>query len=443
MQTFSSLGLSKPLLDAITEEGYDTPTAVQAGAIPPVLAGRDVLALAQTGTGKTAAFALPVLDRLLGMETDKAARSKPGPRALILSPTRELATQIAGSMRDYGRHTGLSGCTIFGGVRQSQQVRNLRRGVDIIVATPGRLMDLMEQGHVDLSNIRVLVLDEADRMLDMGFINPIRKIAAQLPKQRQSLMFSATMPKDIAQLASTLLTDPVRVEVAPAKRAELKIEQKLHMVDGKDKPTLLATLLEDAAVLRAVVFTKTKHGADHLTHRLSQGGVQAESIHGNKSQNQRDRALHAFRSGRARVLVATDVAARGLDVDGVTHVFNYNLPNEPEAYVHRIGRTGRAGATGIAVSFCDPTERGFLRSIERLIGRQLDLASGERRENRSFGDSPRSGGGKGRNRPARGQERDRAPGGRPGQGKPGGKAKHRGSRPGSKATRSGPKAARR
>lgn len=439
MQTFSSLGLSKPLLDAIAQEGYDTPTAVQAGAIPPVLAGRDVLALAQTGTGKTAAFALPILDRLLGMKADKAARGTAGPRALILSPTRELATQIAGSMRDYGKHTGLTGCVIFGGVRQSQQVRNLRRGVDIIVATPGRLMDLMDQGHVDLSNIRVLVLDEADRMLDMGFIAPIRKIAAQLPKGRQSLMFSATMPRDIAQLASTLLTDPVRVEVAPAKQVELKIEQKLHMVDGKDKSTLLEKLLQDAAVLRAVVFTKTKHGADNLTHRLAQGGVQAESIHGNKSQNQRDRALHAFRSGRARVLVATDVAARGLDVDGVTHVFNYNLPNEPEAYVHRIGRTGRAGATGIAVSFCDPTERGFLRSIERLIGRQLDLASGERRESNGPRNAPRPVPSKGRKRPVRSD--DRGPGAGAG-GKPGSR-KHRGSPTGGKPARSAPKAGRR
>jgi ATP-dependent RNA helicase RhlE len=379
LRTFTSLGLCQPVLDAVTKAGYEHPTPIQERSIPAVLEGSDVLGLAQTGTGKTAAFCLPVLHRLMEMAPDKKRRGTAGPRALVLAPTRELATQIAESMREYGVNTGLRGCVIFGGVRQFPQVRNLRNGVDIVVATPGRLMDLMDQGHVDLSNIRVLVLDEADRMLDMGFIHPIRKICSHLPEQRQSLLFSATMPKSISQLAGSLLRDPVQVRVDPKKQAELKIEQSLHFVDGQDKADLLRALLDDEAVRRAVVFTKTKHGADNLAKKLHKSGIRTESIHGNKSQAQRTRALDGFRAGHAPVLVATDVAARGLDVDGITHVFNFNLPNEPEAYVHRIGRTGRAGAAGAAVSFCDRSERGFLRDIERHLGKQIGLASGEPR----------------------------------------------------------------
>ena len=383
MQSFSELSLAQPIQTALTEEGYTTPTPIQALAIPPVLEGRDVLGLAQTGTGKTAAFALPIIHRLLSAKPDKSRRGPRSPRALILSPTRELATQIAESFKSYGRHSGLRGCIIFGGVKQFRQVRQLQSGVDIIVATPGRLMDLMHQGYVDLRSIEVFTLDEADRMLDMGFIEPIRRIAEDLPEERQSLMFSATMAPPIAKLASSLLRDPVRVEVAPAERTELRIEQSLHMVSGKDKPALLEQMLADEAVRRAVVFTRTKRGADSLSKRLVQSGVSAESIHGNKSQGQRDRALDAFRAGRARVLVATDVAARGLDVDGITHVFNFHLPNEPEAYVHRIGRTGRAGAAGVAVSFCDPDERAYLRAIEKFTGQRIGPERPDHRERES------------------------------------------------------------
>ncbi|MCL4221162.1 MAG: DEAD/DEAH box helicase [Phycisphaerales bacterium] len=373
MQHFHQLNLAKPILDAIVEEGYSTPTPIQAKAIPPVLEGRDLLGCAQTGTGKTAAFALPILHHLHAQPVDKLRRGPVKPRALILSPTRELTVQIAGSFAAYGRHTSLSVVTIYGGVSQSNQVRMLRGGVDIIVATPGRLMDLMQQGCVDLSNIRIFVLDEADRMLDMGFIDPIRRISAALPIERQTLLFSATMPTNIARLADSLLRNPVKVAVTPVASTAERIAQSLYMVDHADKPALLEQLLDDLEVERALVFTRTKHGAEKLTRILSRSGVRAEAIHGNKSQNQRQRALDAFRAGRTRVLVATDVAARGIDVDGVSHVFNFNLPNEPEAYVHRIGRTGRAGAAGIAISFCDREERGHLKAIERLTGLRLPV----------------------------------------------------------------------
>jgi ATP-dependent RNA helicase RhlE len=368
---FDSLALAAPLLRALTEEGYTTPTPIQAQAIPEVLAGRDLLGCAQTGTGKTAAFALPVLHRLMTGAVDKTRRGPAVARALVLSPTRELATQIADSFQAYGRHSGLGGACIFGGVGQHRQVKSLQRGVDIIVATPGRLLDLMEQGHVDLSAVEVLVLDEADRMLDMGFIQPIREIAAETPATRQTLLFSATMPKEIVRLAESLLRNPVRVSVTPVASAAPLIEQSVYMVSRHTKQALLEHTLEEGKIARALVFTRTKHGADRVTQRLMRAGISALAIHGNKAQNQRERALEAFRSGRSRVLVATDVAARGIDVDGVTHVFNFDLPNEPEAYVHRIGRTGRAGAKGIAISFCDSDERGFLRSIERLTGKPM------------------------------------------------------------------------
>jgi ATP-dependent RNA helicase RhlE len=436
---FSDLGLNDNILRSLTTEGYTTPTPIQAKAIPPVLEGRDLLGCAQTGTGKTAAFALPILHRLTSQPVDKTRRGPALPRVLVLSPTRELATQIAESFATYGRHTGLSLTTIFGGVSQYHQVKALQRGVDILVATPGRLMDLMEQRHVNLTNVQVFVLDEADRMLDMGFIQPIRKIAAVLPPAtaRQTLMFSATMPKEIMHLADSLLRDPVKVAVTPVSSAVPLIEQSLYMVNRHSKPALLEHLLDDEKVSRVVVFTKTKHGADRVARRLEHAGISSDAIHGNKAQNNRQRALHAFRTGKIRVLVATDVAARGLDVDAITHVINYDLPMEPEAYVHRIGRTGRAGATGIAISFCDHEERGLLRDIERLTGKQVPqvpmpenmlaatpLPIEERREQRAYGSSrggygkpPASGSRRPEGRPdtARSESRNSKGVGRPGR----------------------------
>ena len=360
--------LCGPVLRSLKEQGYETPTPIQAEAIPHVMAGRDMLGCAATGTGKTAAFALPILHRLHTAIVDKGRRGPVKARVLVLSPTRELATQIAESFQTYGAHLPISGTVIFGGVGQGKQVRDLQRGVDVIIATPGRLIDLMEQGYVDLSGIETFVLDEADRMLDMGFINPIRQIAKQTPKDRQTLLFSATMPKEIVKLAESLLRDPVRVAVKSTERTALKIEQSVYLVRQHTKQALLETLLRDGSIERAVVFTRTKHGADKVSRRLEKAGLSADAIHGNKNQNQRQRALDGFRSGRSRVLVATDVAARGLDVDGVTHVFNFDMPVEPESYVHRIGRTGRAGASGVAISFCDGGEREHLRAIEKLTG---------------------------------------------------------------------------
>jgi ATP-dependent RNA helicase RhlE len=373
LQNFSQLGLSAPILRALETEGYTVPTPIQAQTIPHVMAGRDLVGCAQTGTGKTAAFALPILHRLMADPVDKTQRGTRKARVLVLSPTRELAGQIAESFSAYGRETGLTNCVIYGGVSQGRQERALSRGVDIIVATPGRLIDLMEQRLVDLSGITTLVLDEADRMLDMGFIQPIRRIASATPRSRQTLLFSATMPQSVAGLAASLLRDPVRISADPVSSAAPKIEQGLFMVHGGSKQALLQHLLADAAIESALVFTKTKHGAERVGRKLERAGIAAETIHGNKNQNQRKRALDSFRSGRSRVLVATDVAARGLDVDGITHVINFDLPMEPEAYVHRIGRTGRAGATGIAISFCDGAERGLLKDIERLIGRAIQV----------------------------------------------------------------------
>jgi ATP-dependent RNA helicase RhlE len=370
--TFAEIGLCAPVLKALTDEGYTVPTPIQAQAIPPLMAGHDMLGCAQTGTGKTAAFALPILHRLQAMPRDKSQRGPHLPKVLVLSPTRELATQIGESFAAYGRHTSVSGTIIFGGVSQGRQVRAIRAGVDVLVATPGRLIDLLEQGEVDLSQINILVLDEADRMLDMGFIAPIRKIVSKLHAERQTMLFSATMPKEIVRLADSLLKNPVKVSVTPVSSAAPKIEQSLYMVPKMTKPAMLIHLLEESKVQRAVVFTKTKHGADRLQKRLVRAGVSATAIHGNKAQNQRDRALLGFKTGKVRVLVATDVAARGLDVDAISHVFNFDLPMDPEAYVHRIGRTGRAGATGIAISFCDREERGLMRDIERLTGKKFN-----------------------------------------------------------------------
>jgi len=369
---FSELNLSAPVLRALNDEGYTTPTAIQAQAIPSAMAGHDLLGCAQTGTGKTAAFALPILHLLTSTPADKTHRGPYLPRVLVLSPTRELATQIGESFAAYGRHTGLRGTCIFGGVSQGRQVRALREGIDILVATPGRLIDLIEQGYVDLSQIKILVLDEADRMLDMGFIAPIRRIVSLLSPTRQTMMFSATMPREIMKLADSLLKNPVKVAVTPVASAAPMIEQSLYMVQKHMKPALLEHILQEAKVTRAVVFTKTKHGADKLAKVLNRSGISSVAIHGNKAQNQRERALDGFRAGRSRILVATDVAARGLDVDGITHVFNFDLPMEPEAYVHRIGRTGRAGAKGIAISFCDGAERGLMRDIERVTGKRFN-----------------------------------------------------------------------
>jgi ATP-dependent RNA helicase RhlE len=377
---FADMGLCEPVLRALIEEKYETPTPIQANAIPSAMTGRDLLGCAQTGTGKTAAFALPILHRLMAMPVDKARRGPVLPCVLILSPTRELATQIGDSFAAYGRHTGLNHTTIFGGVSQYHQVKALQRGVDVLVATPGRLMDLMEQRLVNLSAVCIFVLDEADRMLDMGFINPIRRIAAALPPartvNRQTLLFSATMPKEIMHLADSLLHDPVKIAVTPVATAAPMIVQSLYFVPRQSKQAMLEHLLADGGFARVLVFTKTKHGADRVCKRLNQAGLSADAIHGNKAQNQRTKALDGFRRGKTRVLVATDVAARGLDVDDITHVINFDLPMEPEAYVHRIGRTARAGATGIAISFCDGEERGLLRDIERVMGKKVPVVPG-------------------------------------------------------------------
>jgi ATP-dependent RNA helicase RhlE len=368
--TFTDLGVAEPLLRALAVEGYLAPTPIQARAIPHLLAGRDLLGIAQTGSGKTASFALPILQRLA------ANPRKAGPkrmRALVLSPTRELAAQIAGSFKAYGRNLKLSHATVYGGVGQGPQVSALARGLDILIATPGRLLDLMQQGHARLDEVETFVLDEADRMLDMGFLPAIRRIVAAVPKKRQTLFFSATMPSDIAHLVRDILSDPVRAEVAPTATTVETVEQRVYHIDSDAKRELLAKVLEDPELKRAIVFTRTKHGANRLAQQLERGGHRVVAIHGNKSQSQRERALSDLRSGRARVMVATDVAARGIDIDGVTHVVNYEMPNLPESYVHRIGRTARAGATGIALSFCAGDERTYLRDIERLIGRQLSV----------------------------------------------------------------------
>jgi ATP-dependent RNA helicase RhlE len=367
---FSDLRLAEPILRALTAEGYTTPTPIQAQAIPHVLEGRDLLGVAQTGTGKTAAFALPILNRL-SQNAGSSHQQQPGRgrpiRCLVLSPTRELAVQIGESFQAYGRNTGIRHTVIFGGVGQGAQVQALRNGVDVLVCTPGRLIDLMGQGHVDLRHVEAFVLDEADRMLDMGFIHDIRRVIPKLPAKRQNLMFSATMPREIADLAHTILRNPVKVEVTPVSSTADRIEQSVYFVTKANKPVLLAHYLNTNAVTRALVFTRTKHGADRVVKQLERFKIKAEAIHGNKSQNARQRALGNFKSGKTMVLIASDIASRGLDVDEISHIVNYDLPNEPETYVHRIGRTARAGASGRAVSFCDSDERSYLNAIQRLI----------------------------------------------------------------------------
>ncbi len=373
--SFATLDLVEPLQRALRAENYEHPTPIQSQSIPHLLAGRDLLGIAQTGTGKTAAFALPILQRL---SAQRVALRRGTVRALILSPTRELAIQIDDSFRRYGRHLSLRTAVIFGGVGQKPQVDALMRGLDILVATPGRLLDLVEQRHLRFDQVEVFVLDEADRMLDMGFIHDIKRVIAALPKARQSLFFSATMPEPIARLADGMLKDPVRVAITPQATTVERVEQRVYFVDAGNKRALLADLLKDQAIARALVFTRTKHGANRVAEQLAHGGIGAEAIHGNKSQAARQRALANFRDGNARVLVATDIAARGIDIDGITHVINYELPNVPESYVHRIGRTARAGADGIAIAFCDASERAFLRDIEKLTRQNLTVVAEHR-----------------------------------------------------------------
>ena len=372
---FSQLHLNKQLLAAVKCCGYAEPTPIQRETIPPVLLGRDVLGCAQTGTGKTAAFALPILQRLY--EEGKPEGKKRPIRALILTPTRELALQIYENFEGYGKNLPLRSCVIFGGVGQQPQVEQLNRGVDILVSTPGRLNDLIGQGHISLSRLEIFVLDEADRMLDMGFIHDVKKVIAKLPEKRQTLFFSATMPQEVEKLAQSLLIQPVTVKVNPVSSTVDRIDQCLYMVDKANKKYLLAKLLKDKAVENALVFSRTKHGADRIVRELSRAGIEARSIHGNKSQTARQQALGDFKSGKVRVLVATDIAARGIDIAGLSHVFNYDLPNEPESYVHRIGRTGRAGLDGTAISFCCIDEMKELKQIEKLTGKIIPRRESE------------------------------------------------------------------
>ncbi|MFD2934118.1 DEAD/DEAH box helicase [Spirosoma flavum] len=369
---FSDLLIIDPILKALAEEGYTTPTPIQEQAIPILLSRRDLLGCAQTGTGKTAAFAIPILQQL----NEERSKNPSGPRrikALILTPTRELAIQIAESFASYGRHLNLRHTVIFGGVSQHSQVNTLKSGIDILIATPGRLLDLMNQGFVALRDVQFFVLDEADRMLDMGFIHDVKKVITKLPDRRQSLFFSATMPPDVAKLADTILNNPAKVEVTPVSSTADTIEQAMYFVGKEDKRKLLVHILDDKNIKSALVFARTKHGADKVVKDLLKAGIGAEAIHGNKSQNARQRALSNFKSRETRVLVATDIAARGIDVDELSHVINYELPNIPETYVHRIGRTGRAGHDGIALSFCDAEETDFLRDIHKLIGKHVPV----------------------------------------------------------------------
>ncbi len=365
---FQSLNIIEPILKAVQEEGYTTPTPIQAQAIPIVLQGTDLLGCAQTGTGKTAAFAIPILQLL---SANKVFGQKKRVRSLIVTPTRELAIQIGDSFRAYGRHTGLTCTVIFGGVNQNPQVAALRNGVDIVVATPGRLLDLMNQGHLTLRDVELFVLDEADRMLDMGFIHDVKRLLTVLPKKRQSLFFSATMPPEIIKLASTILDNPSKVSVTPVSSTVDIIKQFVYFVDKGNKNALLIEILKDKAIKTALVFTRTKHGADKVVKILLKHNIKAEAIHGNKAQNARQRALTNFKAQTTRVLVATDIAARGIDVDDLEYVINYEMSNIAETYVHRIGRTGRAGAKGTAYSFCDAEEKEYLRDVEKLISKKI------------------------------------------------------------------------
>jgi ATP-dependent RNA helicase RhlE len=368
MTDFASLGLAEPILRALTQDGYTTPTPIQAQAIPHVLAGRDLLGIAQTGTGKTAAFALPILHHLADR---KAPAPRGGCRVLILSPTRELASQIHDNIKSYGRFLGLTSAVVFGGVGARPQVQALQRGVDILVATPGRLQDHVQTGAARLQGTEVLVLDEADQMLDRGFWPAVKRLSSVMSKNRQTLFFSATMPVEIAKIAGEMLKDPAKVSVTPVASTAERIEQRLIHIDASQKRVLLSEMLREPGMGRALVFARTKHGADRVTKNLNADGIVAHAIHGDRSQGQRERALADFRSGRATILVATDIASRGIDVDGITHVFQFDLPDTPEAYVHRIGRTARAGASGEAVTFCAPDEIAKLKAVEKLIAMKI------------------------------------------------------------------------
>ncbi|NKD87085.1 DEAD/DEAH box helicase [Haematospirillum sp. 15-248] len=414
MTPFSDLGLDPRLLKALEEEGYSIPTPIQGKAIPPALEGRDVLGLAQTGTGKTAAFTLPILHRLACNPMRPAPRTA---RALILTPTRELAVQIGDSLAAYSRFMRLKRAVVFGGVGMGPQVRFMANGVDVLVATPGRLLDHVNQGTIRLNGTEIVVLDEADRMLDMGFIHDVKRLFRGLPPNRQTLLFSATMPRAVEELTTDYLRESVRVEVAPQSTTAERIEQRVLFVHRGDKRDLLTDLLNSNEVSRAIVFTRTKHGANRVVEHLSEQGIRADALHGDKSQGARQKALNGFRKGIVRALVATDIAARGIDVDGITHVINYELPNEPESYVHRIGRTARAGAGGIALSFCDNEEIAYLRSIEKAIRMQVPMELEHAFHNTDIASlyasgryvaPPKRGGGGGR------------PGGGRHQGKPGG-----------------------
>ncbi len=369
--TFKELGIIEPILRALKGEGYTHPTPIQEQSIPILLKGKDLLGCAQTGTGKTAAFAIPILQQIF--QDHGPNRGSKRIRALIVAPTRELAIQIGDSFTAYGKYTGLKNTTVFGGVKQGKQTDALRRGVDVLVATPGRLLDLIQQGFISLKDIEYSVLDEADRMLDMGFIHDIRKIIALLPKRRQSLFFSATMSKEIVSLSRKILGNPEKVSVKPEQATAERVEQSVYFVSKKDKPALLLHLLKTTNIQSALVFSRTKYGADKIVRRIHKAGIHAEAIHGNKSQAARQRALGNFKSGKTTVLVATDIAARGIDVDELSHVINFDLPNIAETYVHRIGRTGRARASGIALSFCNTEERAHLRAIEKLIRQKIQV----------------------------------------------------------------------
>lgn len=392
--SFKNLNLTEPILKALSAQGYTTPTPIQEQAIPLVLEGRDLLGVAQTGTGKTAAFGIPLLQILDGQENHKRKI-----KALILTPTRELAIQIEESLDAYGKFTRPTQAVIFGGVSQVNQVKTLRRGVDILVATPGRLLDLMDQGYIDLRHLEVFILDEADRMLDMGFIHDVKKVIKKLPSQRQTLFFSATMPQEIQSLASELLKDPAKVEVTPPSSTVEKIDQSIYFTGKPQKRNLLLHLLEEKGISTALVFTRTKHGADKVVKFLSKARINAAAIHGNKSQNARQAALTKFKSGDLNVLVATDIAARGIDIDELNYVFNFDLPNVPETYVHRIGRTGRAGNNGIAISFCSPEERQDLKNIEKLSKQKIPVIEGHPFPAEDEGHQPKgSGNYRGRNK---------------------------------------------
>ena len=430
MTSFNDFGLVEPILRALAEEKYVTPTPIQTQTIPLALQGRDVIGIAQTGTGKTAAFALPIIQHL---HTKRLRPDKKACRVLVLSPTRELSGQISDSFRAYGRHIRpLAVALAIGGVPINKQIRSLAHGVEVLVATPGRLIDLVNQRALRLDQVEVLVLDEADRMLDMGFIHDIKRIVAMLRKERQTLFFSATMPQEITRLADAMLRDPARVAVTPQATTVEKVEQRVILTDKASKPALLAEVLKSENVDRVLVFTRTKHGADKVVRGLHKAGHRAEAIHGNKSQNQRERVLAAFRDGSLRTLIATDIAARGIDVDGISHVVNYDLPNIPESYVHRIGRTARAGADGVAISFCDYEEAPFLRDIERLIRMSIpatDKRTGQRPVHRP---AEQNAGNRNGGRPHRNGRQQRGYGGNgaSGNGRHNGNNGHRSSAPG-------------